>query len=88
MGSYKYVFNEASMIGDDAYHATSAVNYTATKEMRMAATIYVADINDENIGPIMKDYTQKYPPKGDFEFLLSLAGSHWRKNSDEYKLPQ
>ena len=40
-------------------HATSAVDYRLTKEMRMAATVYVADISEDNIDAILSDYTQK-----------------------------
>jgi hypothetical protein len=57
VGKLRYQYDVASMLGDDAYHATSAVDYRASKEMRMAATIYIADINEENIEDILEDYT-------------------------------
>lgn len=41
-GRYRYEPNIASMMGDDALHASSAVDYRSRKEMRMAATVYVA----------------------------------------------
>jgi hypothetical protein len=85
MGSYKYRHGAASMVGDDCYHATAAVEYH--NEMRMAATVYVADIQPSNIKNLMTDYTQKYPPKGDFNFLLSLAGTHWKRDDPTVKLP-
>lgn len=55
VGRYRYEYNVASMLGDDAYHATSAVDYRMNKEFRMAATIYIADINDDNADSVMNE---------------------------------
>lgn len=86
VGRYRYEYEVASMLGDDAYHATSAVDYRASKEMRMAATIYVADVNEENAGAILNEYTQAYPPD-DRDLLMSWSGRHWRKDDTTAKLP-
>lgn len=56
--------------------------------MRMAATVYVADIDHTNIDDIVKDYTQRYPPKDEPELLLRMAGSHWNAINPELKLPK
>ena len=53
VGRYRYEYDVASMMGDGAIHATSAVDYRMSKEMRMAATVYVADVNDENVHNIL-----------------------------------
>lgn len=87
-GSYKYQLGVASMVGDDCHHATSPIDYRPQKEMRMAATIYVADVDEDNVAQIMRDYTQKYPPKGDYDFLLSMAGSHWQRGDPSVTLPR
>ena len=34
-------------MGDDAHHATSAVDYQDIRQMRMAATVYVAHIGED-----------------------------------------
>jgi hypothetical protein len=78
IGGYRYRIGVASVVGDGAFHATAEVDYTEQQEFRMAATIYVADVNEENVDEIMKGYTQYYPPK-DPELLLSQAGMHWGK---------
>ena len=44
-------------------HATSAVDYRRNKEMRMAATVCVADLNERNVENIMDHYTQAIPPE-------------------------
>jgi len=48
MGSLKYQIGSASMMGDDAMHGTQACDYREKKGMRMAATVYIADINKAN----------------------------------------
>ena len=55
--------------------------------MRMAATVYVADISGDNIHAIMQDYTQNYPPDDRPDMLLDMAGTHWRRNEPAYRLP-
>ena len=87
IGSYKYELNVASMVGDVAFHATAAVDYLDKKEMRMAATVYIADLNSRNIGSIMNDFTQAYPPKGDFDYLMKQAGTHWSPTAKDKRLP-
>jgi hypothetical protein len=36
-------------------HATSVADYRMNKEFRMAATIYIADVNESNVDSIMKE---------------------------------
>jgi hypothetical protein len=61
-GRYRYEYDVGSMLGDDAFHATSAVDYRTTKEFRLAATIYVADINNANVDAIMNVSTVPHAP--------------------------
>jgi hypothetical protein len=58
-----------------------------TGEFRLAATVYVADINEDNVDSIMNFYTQPYPPK-DRNTLLSWAGMHWKKDDPTASLPK
>lgn len=87
VGRYRYEYNVASMMGDGAVHATSACDYRNTKEMRMAATVYIADVNDDNIDNVMNHYTQAYPPP-DEDLLRSWIGRHWRKGDPTRSLPK
>jgi hypothetical protein len=88
VGRLRYQYDVASMMGDDAYHATSAVDYRPQNEMRMAATIYVADITVDNIDAILTDYTQQYPPNDRPELLLAMAGNHWHRDIPHARLPE
>lgn len=85
-GSYKYELGIASMVGDGCIHATSAVDYRGSNEMRMAATVYVADVRPNNVDRIMSYYTQRYPPGGDTDIMLSLAASHWKRDDEQIQL--
>jgi hypothetical protein len=87
IGKYKYVLNEANMVGDTVAHATSACDYLAQGEMRMAATVYIADVNAENVEQIAAYFTQNYPPQDDFQHLLDRAGSHWKTDDPTKRLP-
>jgi len=87
VGRYRYEYDVASMMGDGAVHATSACDYRNTKEMRMAATVYIADVNDKNIRNVMKHYTQAYPPK-DLDLLKSWMGRHWKRGDPSRSLPK
>lgn len=89
VGTYQYRYNVAVMVGDDAYHATGPVQYPS-HEMRMAATIYIADINPGNIDAILSDhvtYAEAYPPPAQPEVLLKVAGAHWDPQDATKKLP-
>ena len=87
VGRYKYEYDVATLLGDDGVHATSSIDYRDIRQMRMAATVYVADLGEENIDPIMEFYTQKYPPK-DRSLLLNSAGAHWNPQNPRAKLPK
>jgi hypothetical protein len=76
------------MLGDNCVHATSAVDYRSLQEMRIAATVYIADIGPGNVERIMTEYTQRYPPRNDTRFLLSLAASHWKRDDANIRLPR
>jgi hypothetical protein len=56
LGRYRYEYGHAMLIGDDAYHATSPVDYRMNKEFRMAATVYVAQVEESNVEAIMEQY--------------------------------
>ena len=87
VGRYQYEYDVAGMMGDGAVHGTSAVDYRMNKEMRMAATVYITDVNEDNVDSISTQYTQAYPPS-DRNLLLSWAGRHWKKDDPTAKLPE
>ena len=87
VGRYRYEYDVGSMMGDNAIHATSACDYRYRNEMRMAATVYVADVNDMNAANVLNHYTQAYPPR-DLDLLKSWSGRHWKRNDPSRTLPK
>lgn len=87
IGRYGYELDVAVLNGDDSWHGTSAVDYRIQKDMRLAATIYIAEVTPDNVESIMADYTQAFPPPDDEELLLSWAGRHWRRDDPTATLP-
>jgi hypothetical protein len=75
VGDYRYQIGTAIMLGDEAWHATGEVNYT--REFRLALSVYVADISENNINALKDSYTQLYHPGGDN--LLELSGADWKR---------
>jgi len=93
VGKLRYQHNIAALLGDDVYHGTSSVDYLLVKqgEMRLAATVYVADVSYANVSAILDDhvtYKLSYPPRNDPGVLMSLAGSHWKRDDSTKKLPK
>ena len=84
---YKYRPNVASMVGDGALHATAPCDYRVGGGMRMAATVYVGDVTEENVGELLPSLTQMYPPVGDRGHLLERAGCHWKRGDGSRRLP-
>ena len=76
-GSLKYQIGSASMMGDDAMHGTQACDYREKKGMRMAATVYVADINEANYKHITSSTLTQIFPLPDDDWLWAQRGRHW-----------
>jgi len=73
----KYNDETAVVTADSFYHKTSPVDYDITKgEMRISATIYFGDINEDNIEEFVGDSTP-IEPEDTRETLLEKSGSHW-----------
>lgn len=84
---YQYEYNVASMIGDDALHATASCDYISKGEMRICATVYVGDITTTNVRNLLMSLTQAYPPVGNAKHLLDRSGDHWSKTDVSKRLP-
>ena len=74
------------MQGDDAVHATSFVDYM--KEFRLSLSIYITDLNEENLAETADALTNAYPPKKDMDLFRSMAGTHWNSKDPSVKLPK
>jgi len=80
-GRLKYQTNVAVLIGDDARHATSECDYRDEPgAMRLAATVYIADINEDNAESIASGTLTQAFPLPDVDWLLSQRARHWERD--------
>ena len=87
MGLHKYRYDVGSIVGDYAMHATASCDYRDENGMRLAATIYFADVNDDNVDAVIDSFTQMYPPH-EPEFLPPYQSLHWDPNDPSVTLPR
>lgn len=87
---YQYRFDEANIVGDDAYHGTASCDYRGTGDMRLVVSVYFADVNPNNIDLFWHDTVDvPYPSKDSFRgFFSSRIGSHWNANVSSVRLPR
>ena len=52
----------AGVVSDGAVHCTKGVDYRMNEEMRMAATVYLTDVNVGIVDSISSQYTRQTHP--------------------------
>ena len=73
-----YQYDVAVGVGDDTRHAAGDCDYRESGGVRLMATLYIADVTENNVENIVQHYTDPFPP-ADEEFLLKWKGLHWNK---------
>lgn len=74
-----YQYDVAVGVGDNTRHAAGNCDYRENGEVRLMATLYLADINENNVKSIVKHYTDPFPP-ATVDYLLKWRGLHWKKD--------
>lgn len=74
-----YQYNVALGVGDNTKQTIGDIDYKVSSKVVILATLYVADINEENIENLLKDFTDPFPPK-DRDYFLERRGIHWKKD--------
>jgi len=77
VGTLKYKVGTAAMMGDEAMHGTEACDYRQHKGLRMAATVYIADINEVNVNAISEQTLTQIFPLPDTSWLMAQRSRHW-----------
>lgn len=91
---YHFEDNIAIGFGDGTQHGTSTVDYTDQGKYRMAMSIFIADITDNNVKSIAKAMTGIFPPIKDVAFtsnwLRQHQGINYHKGAAEgqYRMPR
>lgn len=73
-----YQYDVAVGVGDGTNHAAGDCDYSESGEVRLMASLYIADVTDNNVENLIQHYTDPFPP-ADTEFLLNWKGLHWNK---------
>ena len=87
VGRLKYEENVAVMIGDDVMHATSECDYrNIPGAMRLAATVYIADINEDNVDTIAETTLTQAFPLPDAAWVMSQRARHWENSNKRHDI--
>ena len=78
--SVKYDPSFGVLVGDKALHGTRECNHRSEGNIRMVMSIYLADIDEDNIQQVSTDDTAIFPIPGEDEWLWAQKGRHWRKD--------
>ena len=76
----KFHSSEAVLVGDTTWHGTRDCDFTLTQEMRVMLSIYIADLQEDNVEIISEDRTAIFPVPGVVDWLWAQRGRHWRKD--------
>lgn len=81
-GETYYGTNAGILVGDMARHGTRECDHRAKREVRITASIYLADPTVDNLSTLAGDTTSVFPPMEESgeEWIWSQRGRHWRKD--------
>ncbi len=73
-------YNRGVIRGSDTSHGTAECDYRPTEDVRISLTLYVADLNDDNVADIVQENTALWPTEGDFEWYESQKERMWTRS--------
>ena len=79
-GEVRYGSNAGILVGDRTRHGTKECDHRPRREVRITCTVYLADVNKDNLEAIAGDDTSVFPPTNDAEWMWSQRGRHWNRN--------
>mmetsp|Transcript_9919 Transcript_9919/g.17243 ORF Transcript_9919/g.17243 Transcript_9919/m.17243 type:complete len:481 (-) Transcript_9919:92-1534(-) len=85
-GETYYGKNAGVLVGDGTRHGTRECDHRAKRQVRITASIYLADATKENLDILAGDTTSVFPPTGDGpgkEWIWTQRGRHWRKDGGQ-----
>ena len=83
-GETYYGTNSGVLVGDYTRHGTRECDHRSYRGVRITASIYLADVTEDNVDILAGDTTSIFPPMADVgeEWIWSQRGRHWRKGDD------
>jgi len=77
--SIAYQYDVGVVVGDWTYHKTHAVDYTSTGDMRVTASVYCAEFDEDNVDLIRRLYDEELPHLFGEYMELPIKEWHWRR---------
>mmetsp|Transcript_19450 Transcript_19450/g.42294 ORF Transcript_19450/g.42294 Transcript_19450/m.42294 type:complete len:820 (-) Transcript_19450:205-2664(-) len=91
-GQVKYAPTFGVLNGDDGMHATNECNHRASKGVRITASIFISELEEESLDQVA-DHDNYYFPFGNMDWIWAQRGRHWSKDgsvslvSDKGRVP-
>lgn len=79
-GEVYYESNAGVLVGDGTRHGTRECDHRESRGVRITASIYLADLTEDNLKVAAGDTTSIFPPTGDEEWIWAQRGRHWSKD--------
>lgn len=79
-GELYYGTNAGVLVGDGTRHGTRECDHRAKRGVRITCSIYLADLNKNNLPVVAGDTTSMFPPEGEVNWIWSQRGRHWHKD--------
>ena len=82
-GETYYGTNAGVLVGDGTRHGTRECDLRSNRGVRITASIYLADVTEDNVDILAGDTTSIFPPMADVgeDWIWSQRGRHWRKEN-------
>mmetsp|Transcript_19416 Transcript_19416/g.44226 ORF Transcript_19416/g.44226 Transcript_19416/m.44226 type:complete len:808 (-) Transcript_19416:260-2683(-) len=77
IGELKYEYDVGVVIGGDILHGTIECDYRHKKGIRMVASVYVAEVTDDNVEELMNESSSLFPLQHDVKWINAQRGRHW-----------
>lgn len=73
--------NIGFLLGGDTSHATGECDFRSKEEIRVAVSVYIIDVNKQNVELISSDSTALFPIPNQVDWFLAQKGRLWGKGN-------
>ncbi|KAL7540281.1 hypothetical protein ACHAXR_009997 [Thalassiosira sp. AJA248-18] len=79
-GEIHYSKNVGWVNGDGTRHGTALCDHRAHRGVRITATVFMADVREDNLSVLAEDTSSIFPPmEHQSEWIWAQRGRHWRR---------
>ena len=77
-GLVNFEANVGVLLGMDTWHSTADCDYRDDNDLRVAVSVYLADVNEDNVELLSEDGTALFPIPGQADWILAQQGRLWK----------